>query len=28
VGHRGSMDVPKAPNPDANPRRDEGEARA
>jgi len=28
VGGCGSMDVPKAPDPDANPRRNEGEARA
>ena len=28
VGPRGPVEAPKAPNPDANPRRDEGEARA
>ena len=28
VGSCGSMDAPKAPDPDANPRRDEGEAHA
>jgi len=28
VGHHGSIDAPKAPDPDADPRRDEGEARA
>jgi len=26
VGHCGSMDAPKAPDPDANPRRNEGKA--